>query len=433
MINWQEIIGFTSAGITVADYADLRIAIANRYKEIYGSDIDLSTGSADGIYVETYCLIINNILQSFKTFYSNLDVNTANGKYLDMLCALSNVFRKPATRSTATVVLTLDENEENDVTFTSITLSDINGNEWNYNDINNPITLKPGVAQEIRVECSELGPVRADAGWIMQVIDTQYLIGVQQLQPAELGTYAETDASLRNRRNQSLGASGNTVLEGLTGALLSIIGIQDVLIYNNDTVDDVEAKDTTTIDPHCVYIVIRRNLNIDIPDSTIGSIIYEKMTPGIMTVESSEVNGDNYQYEYEQYYAGQVVSPGITQLVNWKVCEPVAPKITIIITKRENFASNNNYTSNQIGNNLMEYLNNLQISKNLTNRELMNEVEYSDPLFRGRRTYDIDSIVITDQEEDGSYINQDTYYNYTTITIDNTTYAATGKVKIELS
>ena len=433
MLNWQEIIGFTSGGIKVADYSELRIAIANQFKEIYGEDIDLSTGSADGIYIETLSLIINNILQTFKSFYSSLDINTASGKNLDLLCALTNVFRKPATKSTAEVVLTLDSTYNQPVTLTNITLSDVNGNEWSYNDVNNPVVLVPNISQTVKVECSELGPVRADAGWIIQVIDTQYIIHVQQSKDALLGSYAETDASLRNRRNQSLGSSGNSVLESLTNALLSVIGIQDVLIYNNDSTSIITAKDTTSIDPHCVYVAIRRNSNIDIANSMIGSIIYEKMTPGIMTVESSEVNGTNYQYQYEQYYSGQPISPGVSQIVNWKVCTPVAPKITITITKRENFASSNNYTANQIANNLIEYLNNLQISKDLIIRELMNEIEYSDPLFRGRRTYDIDSVSILNVSAGDNYVNQDTYYNYSTINIDTETYAASNKVVIELS
>ena len=431
MINWQEIIKFTSSGIVVADYSTLRIAIANQYKEIYGSDIDLSTGSADGIYVETYSLIINNILQAFKTFYANLNVNTATGIYLDMLCALTNVYRKSATASTASVVLTLVDNTIDNVTLSSIILSDINGNTWEYNDVNNPITLVANVPQTVNVTCSELGPVRADSGWINQVIDNQYLIAVNQPNAAEIGSYAETDAALRSRRSQSLGSSGTTVLQTLNNALLSTTGIQDVLIYSNNTIESIIAKDGTSIPAHCVYVVIRRNKNIEVANSTIGTIIYEKMTPGIMTVQSNGVNGVNYQYEYEQYYSGEVISPGITQVVNWKECNAIAPEIKILITKIENFASSNNYTANQIANNVMTYLNDLPLSNNIKHRELMNEVEYSDPQFRGRRTYDIDTVTVNGSEND--YINKDTYFNYTKVVIDTTTYASSNQIMIILS
>ena len=78
-INWTELIQFTKNGVYVADYQEIRSAICNRFKEIYGQDIDLATTSADGIYVETLSLMINNILQSFKHFYAQLDVRTASG------------------------------------------------------------------------------------------------------------------------------------------------------------------------------------------------------------------------------------------------------------------------------------------------------------------------------------------------------------------
>ena len=84
-VDITDFIKITSAGVKIADYVQVRAALIKRYRSIYGSDIDVSTASADGIYITNLALIINNILQSVKTMYSNLDVNTANGVYLDHL------------------------------------------------------------------------------------------------------------------------------------------------------------------------------------------------------------------------------------------------------------------------------------------------------------------------------------------------------------
>lgn len=418
LINWNELITFTGSGLNVAEYSKIRIAIANRFKEIYGNDIDLSTGSADGIYVETYSLIVNNILQSFKTFYSQLDVNTATGQYLDILCALSNVYRKSPTKSTATLVITLDESETTQSDITSLTFADINGNTWEFNDTLNPLTLEPGVPQTIRVTATEVGPIRANAGWINQVVDNELLIGVLQETSAEPGTYSESDAELRARRNNSLGVNGVTILGSLSGALLNLDGIRDVKIYNNDTLGIITSKDTTLINPHCVYVILRRNLNIDIPDSKIGSIIYEKMTPGIMTTASSEVEGTNHSYQYKQYISG-VIETGVNQTVNWKVATAIKPTIVITLNKEENFATSNNSTANYVGNAIMDYLNNLPLSNDIKIRNLINECEYNDPKFRGRKTFDVVSITVDGQASD--FVNQDTYYDYTTIEVTNNT------------
>jgi hypothetical protein len=89
----DQFIKITAGGIVIADYDQVQSALVKRYKEIYGSDIDLANTTADGVFVNDLALIINNILQSFKTLYSNLDVNTASGVYLDSLCRLSNITR----------------------------------------------------------------------------------------------------------------------------------------------------------------------------------------------------------------------------------------------------------------------------------------------------------------------------------------------------
>ena len=95
----SNFVSFTAGGLQTATFVEVREALIARYKEVYGNDIDLSTGSADGIFVNDLSLIINNILLTMQTLYSNLDVRTATGTYLDKLCALANVSIKPATYS----------------------------------------------------------------------------------------------------------------------------------------------------------------------------------------------------------------------------------------------------------------------------------------------------------------------------------------------
>ena len=96
-----DFIRFTNAGVDIASFTQIRDAITTRYKEVYVQDIDLTVTptNADGIFVNDLSLMVNNILQSIKTMYANLDVNTASGVYLDNLCRLSNIVRKHATPS----------------------------------------------------------------------------------------------------------------------------------------------------------------------------------------------------------------------------------------------------------------------------------------------------------------------------------------------
>lgn len=406
--DWSNLIRFTSAGIEVASYADIRRAVTNRFKEIYGSDIDLATTSADGVYVETLCLMLNNIMQTVKQTYANLDVRVAGGKFLDMLCALSNVSRKPATYSTASLKVTLAAGES-DLTTNDLSFLDGNGNEWKMTSASS-ITFKAGVTQEILVACTTPGPVKAEAGWINRPLSVERIMTVVQEDPADTGSFEETDSELRSRRNQSLGISGVTVLESVQGALLALSGIDDVLIYNAAG-KEITCKDGTSLPVHYVYPIIRQRANVDIDDSTIGELIYNKLTPGISTYNATGAKaGVIHEYTITDE------NTGVVQHVYWKKASPVHPEITITITPKENFAGMTDGTPASIADSVIEYCNQLNLSADLIYENLYEVIRGADPLFRGKTTFTISNIQV-DGEDD--FTNTDTYYDYSTFTYNS--------------
>lgn len=405
-IDWTELIQFTKNGIYIADYQEIRSAISNRFKEIYGEDIDLATTSADGVYVETLCLLINNIMQSFKYFYSQLDVRTASGPYLDALCALSNVYRKSETNSTCSVSLTLNENATENYVTNSISLADKNGNIWTYSSTSS-ITFEPGVSKSIVVTCEKPGPVKAEVGWIDRLVSNDVTMQIQQDAEANVGSYSESDDELRARRNDSLGATGNTVLETLVGALLSINGIDDVKIYNNSSNEAITAADGTNILQHDLYVILRKKPNIEIEDSLICQTIYEKLTPGIRTTASNATDGIAKTYNYVSSILGQT-QLGITQNVHWKQATPVKPLVQIKILTLQGYDSS---TTNTIASNVINFLNNKKLSSIVTTQELWNVINYSDTPFRGQSTFTIVNNMLLINKAT-SYTLKDTYFYY---------------------
>lgn len=429
-INWNEFLQFSAGGIRIATYAEIYKALVKRFQDIWGEDIDLSSASADGVFVNTYSLIIYNILQSFKTFYESLNVNTASGKALDILCNLTNVTRKPATASTCPVILTLDASETDIYTTTELDLVDINGNIWIARNIEG-FNLEPGIPQTIVFTCTTLGPIEAPAGTIDRMINNDVTINVNQEQDANKGFNVENDANLRQRRSQTLGSRGTTVLESLSSSLLNLTGIRDVKIYNNDTGKEITAKDGTKIVPHNVYIVLRREPNITLSDSTIGTIIYEKMTPGISTTKSQDQLqfGNSHEFQYVQRILGQSIDSDIKQIVYWKEATPTNNEIKIIIKPNVYFAAYDNTTAKRIAQKVINYMNNKLIGTDTESRDLWNIVQYADPKFRSSKTYDIVSITINNSD---IYTNPDTYYNYIKASYD-TDDEGSGEVTIKIN
>lgn len=403
-VDISDFIKITSAGVKIADYVQVRAALIKRFKEIYGSDIDVSTASADGVYITNLALIINNILQSVKTMYGNLDVNTANGVYLDNLCALANVKRKPATHSTASIVI---KNISNSTVgaITQLTVVDKAGTEWKTVESIPELTANQQI--ERTVVCVQDGPVEAKAGWIYETLEAGLGLSITQPNDAILGSNEESDAELRARRAESSAATGITVLESLTGALLAVSGIDDVLIYNAGS-NAVTAKDGTIVNAHSIYLIVRRDPAVIVDDKTIGTIIVNKLTPGIFTVAPAVEN--KHSYNYEQLFQGTKLV-GFDLVANWKEAIPVKPTIIINIEEGDTFDSN---TAEVIGQSVKDYANSLAIRTDLTATNILIEAS-------GLGDYVVKSATINNT---ASYENPDTYYNYTSVSY------ASGKITI---
>lgn len=411
----------TAGGLQVAEFVDIRDALITRYKEVYGTDIDLSTASADGVFVNDLAIIINNILQVMNSMYSNLDVNTASGVYLDALCRLANVTRKQPTHSIASLIVkslhtsgdpvVFGDINENSETINRITFVDKSGNEW---VANASITLGPQEEAELTVTAVDAGPVAAPAGWIAQTLLVMNL-GVSQPNNAILGENEETDQELRKRRSQSSGADGTSVLESLVGALLEITGIDDVRIYNNNTLTQLPANDGTVIPAHGIYVILRQQDGLNIDDSVIGELIMNKLTPGIKTVESAaeETNGVRKSYSYIPQMLGVAVS-FFEQLIYWKRAVGIHPTITAVLTPTQYFTESE---FDEIFDNVQQYASNILIGTPIDAGELFMTIYEADPTFKGQKTYSISpnnvTIANTFVDSAGNQLNPDTYYKYT--------------------
>ena len=403
-----DFIRFTNAGVDIASFTQIRDAITTRYKEVYGQDIDLTVAptNADGIFVNDLALMVNNILQSIKTMYANLDVNTASGVYLDNLCRLSNIVRKSATPSNVYITvknigndpITIKKSSDADGT----TFVDVSGAEWLYEG--NDVILNAGTSQLIQVFSSIAGEVEAVAGSIVQAIGNQYL-EVTQPTNANLGNDAETDSELRARRAQSVGATGATVLDALTGALLNITAIRDVKIYNNNTNANTTALDGTVIGPHSIYVIVRREDGIIVPDSTIGQLISDMLTPGIGTTEPAVATKKSYNVTRASQYLSLA-----DEVFHWKECVPVTTgTITITLNK---FANYSNETAALIQQRVIEYFDVLPIGQAPNQNDVLFTVMTADPTFNGLPTYSVTSITGIPTT------NADTYFKFNASNIE---------------
>lgn len=305
-VDITSFINITTGGVQVASFADIRDTLIKRMKWVYGNDIDVSSATADGQWLNQIALIINNICQVVQYSFDMLDPASATGSFLDILCSYNNIQRRNITNSVAQLqvknISGVAQNAVGQLIFT-----DKNDNTWTWNnpgkDVNgatlNPNTEVNWAVDDVitltNVKCDTMGPIIAigthtDVDWNNYNVDEAGSINqtveygkwqVYQQDDAIVGYTQETDEALRSRRIQSLGNQSVSVLSGLEGALLNITGVKDVWVFNNDTASPQTMSDGTVVPGHTVYVCIRYDDTIS--NATIGGLIYNKLTPGIPT------------------------------------------------------------------------------------------------------------------------------------------------------
>lgn len=414
-----NLIKLTSSGLQVANFPQIKETLINKYKEIYGSDIDLTNTTADGVFIENISLIISNILQAFNFLYSNLDIRTAQGAYLESLCALTGIYRKSATQSIAYLSIT-NKGDSNivlqgGILGTQLSFIDKSNLEWRtcvgditHSPANQIITLEPNIPQIVPIFCKNYGPVQAKKGWIDTLTSANYDIEFEQLEDAIVGNNLENDAQLRRRRNEVISSSGLTVLSTLKGALLNIGGIEEVKLYNNNTDETMIALDNTYILPGSVYIIINQNQVIE--PSIIGSVIYEKMTPGVKTTKSSGIGGTNIEYIANEDEENSL----LLNKINWKMISKITSDLIITIT----LIKYNSFDINTFKDNLISYFNDLTIGEEFTTYEMITAVSSLDLNTNNTRTFimnsidlDSDDIIETSFTDYKQYNTKDTCFN----------------------
>lgn len=421
-------------GIDTAAFPQIRDAIAARMREIYGEDIDLSTASADGQYIMMESLVMNNVYRLIDNLYKNMDPFTASGKFLDILCSLTNVTRKTNSRSIAKIYV--KNTGVSDFSESEIVLNDRNGKQWiwkNPTDLSgNPmVVIESGEIELLSFSCEEYGTVVAlgtgvnvtDAetdipwdnpnftsinGFIYETTEVTFL-KVYQSQDAEVGNNDESDASLRSRRYSYLGSNSVTTQASLQSALFNLSSIEDVYIFNNVTGSNQTLADGITVPNHNVYICLRYKKGVSVDNSIIGPLVYGKMTPGVITTSAASAqSGVGREKEINLY-------SGISTTVYWKECVGVHPDITInfdITNKYLKASGTERYSSTEIAicNQLKSFLNSVKINEKLLPSSIQTIMNGADPTAGGFKTFWPTGCTINDDVTE--YLAPLTYYDY---------------------
>lgn len=404
----DKLIQINSEGIQVADYREIVSALIQDYRNIYGSDIDVDPRTGDGRFIYSVATVINSGLNVISQLYNNLNPSVASGNFLDILCSLTNVTRRAASKSIAKVNITNTDSKEDiiikgkDVKI-NLNLIDDSGNIWECIDSRSDLKVSANTTISLIYECTEAGKITTSSLRWEELNNTNLKVSLNTI---SLGSNVESDSSLRLRRETSSN-NGLTVLGSLEGALMGISGIKDAYIQSY-----AANKDETSVvlfngvpypmSPHSVAILLRYD-SVNKPSSAaIAEVIKNYLTPGITSYQRTMDSASGAKSETIINY-----SLGTSNSYHWAVCAPVHPTITINIFPLANFAGQS--TLNVIAEQIVSYLNNLKISQTYSYSKLQNIAQTADPRSSNLPTYVIQSVSLPANANAGTYFDYSSY------------------------
>ena len=226
--------GVTSSGFITKTLEEIKSELETNVKAALGPETNVTATSVLGQLIGIFASLDREEWEALEAVYKAQDPDQATGSSLDAVSAITGTIRMPATKSTVTASLNLN----NGVTVPAGSVASVSGNTTARFVTLEDVTNISGVTAyfDALMESEEYGLVVANAA-TLTVIETP-ISGwntITNAADADLGTDIETDAELRVRRDENLRAQGRSTFESLRSALLAVEDVEEVLLFENTT------------------------------------------------------------------------------------------------------------------------------------------------------------------------------------------------------
>jgi len=319
--------GVTSHGWVSKTLGDIQSDLRAAFRRVFGLAVNVDPRARAGQLVDIMADALSTVWELGEAVAGAVDPSGAAGVQLDNLAALTNTFRRPATKSTVTltcigtVATELDVGRRVSVAGASAVFETLapatiaaapawsastpyaagavvaaDSSIWRASVAGTSGVVAPtgagpfvdgavtwvrlgsGVGYvDVDAEATATGPVQGFAG-TLTVIDTPASgwAAVTNALDALPGTNQETDAELRLRRQQEIAAIGTSPLDAVRAELLKVAGVSTCTVFENPT--DVTVDGIT---PHAIEALVEGGADADLRQA-----IFAAVAAGIETVGS---------------------------------------------------------------------------------------------------------------------------------------------------
>lgn len=226
--NWG--INFTENGIEIADATDIYNAVMALFVAAFAlqnKQLNTSGTTPQGQLATSLAAIINNKNIDFLKMCNNFDIDKATGIWLDALCALFNISRKPATPTIVSCTCTglagtviSGKNTAN-----PSRAMDTNGNMY---VCSSTTTIPAGGSVAVQFENEVGGAISCAANTLTTIVTTTPgWDTINNSADGVIGDNVETDTELRSRYKEFVNNNASGTINALISAVRAVPGVLD--------------------------------------------------------------------------------------------------------------------------------------------------------------------------------------------------------------
>lgn len=240
-----DLVFIDAAGYHFADFPSFQTWLIEQYQGIYGTDVYLGPDSQDGQFLSILAQAFFDTASLGASVYNSFSPVSAQGSGLSRNVKINGLTRQVPSNSTVELTIV---GTTGTVLLNAIAQDSLN-QKWDIPtctiDMSGSIT-QTAVAQDPGAIAAEPGTVNTiftpTLGWQT----------VNNAAAATIGAPVESDAQLRIRQAISTADPSLTVLDGTTGGIANLSGVQKVRPYENDT----DTTDGNGIPEHSICMVV---------------------------------------------------------------------------------------------------------------------------------------------------------------------------------
>lgn len=329
-------------GLTISTATEIREALVQGFKNIYGDDIILDSNTSDGQIIDIFTQAGTDIRELIREIYNSCDPDKCRGQVQDIRFRINNLFRKGGTFTivpitmviTQTVTLQGLDANYNDVNATAFGFSDDAGQNYYLIDT---VTLTAGT-YTLPFRASVLGNIQPVIGTITNPITIVKGVksGINNSAPTSYGIEEETDMEFATRRQQSVGERGQNGIDSMKAQLLELDGVSEAYVYQNNT----DATDDDGILPHYIWVIVEGGANADI-----ANVIYANIggagCKGDISINIPTASGQTFVSKFDR-------SVAIPLYIKFDLQETIKNTIFDIDTIKQYIVNNLKYSISEL-------------------------------------------------------------------------------------